>query len=516
MYRPYHNQNRTFQRNYSPYPEYQINQAQQRICSLFHSRISPRLERILGKHSCFTRPWSPYDRLEDHALPNLLPSSDNITQTIYPDPSPDYSVIARRLSEEEDQNNECFVYPDVDVSAPLGNMSTRKNITSDPGNDSGFGSVSDTPGCSSSSRTLPSSSRLPDFLPLNCSEDKPLCNLNSNATDINQKSHYESKSISISDDDSSVIAVSDDDDDNEVSIVGQFFSREEATTSRSEQNIRASSDIAKEPEIQIIPSELASDVKSQRRFFKCDYCDFKALNRGTIDNHFRNTGHTTGAEILGYLENEKFHCKSIIDPIAVHLVLKRRTARNLTDLVILCPICFKHFPNMYQCANHAKRDHNENVYGVGTVRGHHTIYVAVGLVCLCMKQFNNESEIEQHVHKCKNYKVKEVPNMSNIFVCPICFRSFDSVGACRSHVQSEAVKHQVSDNVQVTVLHVSQNVNKIPMLPYACGPTLQDVSEDRVIYKQNKKKAMKAWRKNKSQVLNAFHNGPQNKRSIMP
>lgn len=134
-------------------------------------------------------------------------------------------------------------------------------------------------------------------------------------------------------------------------------------------------------------------------------------------NHFNTTGHTSSAEIMGSFENETYHCKSIIDPAAVHLFTRKRSLKNVTDLVILCPICFKYFPSMYQCANHAKRDHNENVYGVGKVVRQQTTHVAIGLKCLCMSQFNHESEVAKHVHKCKNYQInKNQTFLTSMFV----------------------------------------------------------------------------------------------------
>lgn len=503
MYRPYYNRRSHYNREYSPYPDYEIDHSQRRICSLFQSRITPRLGRIMQKHYQFTRPWSPFDRWEDQALPTLLPSCSNLTQTVYPDPSPDYNMVARRLSKEKEQIDEVNVYPDFEPNNPVpaGSSVNLKDSFSDPRNDSGFGSISDTP----------SSSRLPDFIPLNCEEENTFRDQNSSAQDFHPTTSDRANVILVSDDDNSIIAISDDydEDDNEPNV-GDFFAKEENLATSTGTSVKNNAKASNKPPVLSMQDQIAGNVKNQKRFFKCDYCDFKAPNKGKMMNHFDTTGHTSSAEIMGSFENETYHCKSIIDPAAVHLITRKRSLRNITDMVILCPICFKYFPSMYQCANHAKRDHNENVYGVGKVVRQQTTHVAIGLKCLCMSQFNHESEVAKHVHKCKNYQINKELHMTYIYVCPYCIRMFDSVMGCHSHIQREAEKHKVNDNVQVPILLVSQEIPKKPMLPYACGPTLQDTSENRVIYHQEKKKVMKAWRRNKSVILGSYHQSKQN------
>lgn len=84
-------------------------------------------------------------------------------------------------------------------------------------------------------------------------------------------------------------------------------------------------------------------------------------------NYFNIIGYISSVEIMGFFENEIYYCKFIIDLVVVYLFIRKRSLKNVIDLVILCFICFKYFFLMYQCVNYVKRDYNENVYGVGKV-----------------------------------------------------------------------------------------------------------------------------------------------------
>ncbi|XP_061174610.1 uncharacterized protein LOC133183703 [Saccostrea echinata] len=495
MYRSHYN--RPHQRTYSmgPYQERQIHDSQRRLNALFQTRITPRLERIMNKHYQFTRPWNPFDRWENQALPSLLPSSGNLSNSVYPDPSPDYQSIETILAEEQDQQGEVDTYPDVDLNDSIvtGSGYNTKYHISDPRNDSGFGSTSDTP------TSLPKSRGL-NYIPLASEENgengnPPMksCTVVSDSKDF----------IPLTSPETEVDQSQDIDSDDEDPGIDQLFTEEEDQTSRSESSSSHPAETSNKPSFKNIHDQNAYDVKNQKRFFKCDLCDFIARNKGLMLNHFRSTLHTSAAEIMGSQVEEVYHCKSIIDPAAVHLHAKNRS--NVSDLAIMCPICFKYFSTMYQCANHAKKDHGENVYGVGKVIGRHATYIPTNLQCLCNEQFNNDSKLIKHIHTCKHFQTQPQPNVSFLHVCPYCVQLFIDVNSCRTHIQSERKKHNVPQIIEVSTLHVAHPTIKKPMLPYACGPTLQDTSETRVIYPHDKKKAMKAWRRNKSVTLDAYH-----------
>lgn len=214
-------------------------------------------------------------------------------------------------------------------------------------------------------------------------------------------------------------------------------------------------------------------LQNQLSLLKCDYCGFKAPKKGIMRTHFEITGHTHAAEVMGYFENGTFHCKSIIEPAAVHFFAKRKHMNRLTDLVIMCPICFSHFSTMFQCADHAIEKHGENVYGVGEVVGQHTITLPFGLRCLCSGRFKEVPRTGKHRHTCRNYQISSEPNISYFYVCPFCIQFFNSAGFY-SHIQSETKKHNHRGNVRVAVVHVRHPTASRAMLPYALGPTLQD------------------------------------------
>ncbi|XP_062573012.1 zinc finger and BTB domain-containing protein 17-like [Saccostrea cucullata] len=488
MYRPYYN--RPHHRTYSmgPYEERQVHDSQRRLNSLFQSRISPRMERIMNHHYRFTRPWSPYDRWENQALPSLLPSSGNLTHSVYPDPSPDYHSIETALAEEQEEQGEVEDYPDayLNDSAVSGSYYYTKDHPSDPRNDSGFGSTSDTP------TSLP---RGRNYTPLasagNGNPPIKNCTAASNSKDF----------IPLSSSAAAEDEGEDGDSDDEDTGIGQLFTEDSASSAGPSEN--HPTDTSNKPSVMYANDPNAYDVKIQKRFFKCDLCDFKVPNSGLMQKHFRNSLHTSAAEIMGSQVEETFHCKSIIDPAAVHMHAKDRT--GVSDLAIMCPICFKYFSTMYLCAKHAVQEHGENVYGVGKVTGQHSTYIPMNLQCLCNEQFINDSTLIKHMNTCKHFQTAPQANISFLHVCPFCFQIFIDFNSLRSHIRSEGKKHKVPQIIEISTIHVEHPTIKKPMLPYACGPLLQDTSETRVIYPHDKKKAMKAWRKNKNVTLGAYH-----------
>lgn len=497
MYRPYYN--RQHQRTCSTYEDNEIYQSQRRLYSLFESSASQRVQRVLHKNHQFTHPWSPFDRWERQALPVLLPSCSNITEVVYPEPSTDRSSITATLSREEEEGGEVFTCPEMEVnnSVMSGNEYPAKEDLSDPRNDSGFGSTSDTP----------STSRAPDFIRLDSKEisQNEKFTLNSKRQHITSIDGEKSGPIYISDDEksSAVDSDSDDPDMNHSECKGDGNS-----TPSSESSGTDSADVANQTLVTSMER-----LKNQKHFFKCDYCDFKALNKGKMKTHFGITGHSFAADIMGFFENETYHCKSIIEPVAIHLFANKKNMGNLTDLVIMCPICFSHFPSMYKCNNHALRNHGENVYGVGKVVGRHVISLPVGLRCLCGQQCREESQIRKHLNTCKNFQIMPEPNISYLYVCPFCIQFFGDIHGFHVHIQTETNKYNLRQNVMVTIIHVRHPTVSRAMLPYACGPTLQDTSVTRVISRQQKKKAMKEWRKNKNNTLGSYYQMNHNKKS---
>jgi hypothetical protein len=402
-------------------------------------------------------------------------------EVVYPEPSTNRKNVTATISKAEEEDGEICTNPETESnnSAISGNERPAKGSVSDPKNDSGFGSTSDTP----------SLSRAPDFIPL---ESKGISQNGEPTLNLKRKHSEESEPICISNDEESD---GDPDEDGGNSTPGSESSGADSGAAAN----------------QTLDTFMKS-LKNQKRFFKCDYCDFKAPNKGRMKNHLKTTGHLFAAEIMGSFENETFHCKSIIEPLAVNLTPKEKHMSNFSDLVLMCPVCLSHFPSIVRCVNHAAKSHCEKVYGVGEVADRHVISLPVGLRCLCGEQFSDQSQIGKHLNKCKNFQIKREPNISYFYVCPFCIQLFAEIHGFYLHIQSESQKHNHHQNVVVTVIHVRNPTTPKTMLPYACGPTLQDTSETRVVFCKGKKKAMKAWRKNKSTTLGAYRQMNHNKK----
>ncbi|XP_061186570.1 uncharacterized protein LOC133194682 [Saccostrea echinata] len=507
MYKSNYKSISSHHRTYSkgPYQDRQIYYSQRSLNSLLlQSGVTRRLKRTLNKHNKITRPYNPIDRLENLALPSVLQSYDNKSDSVYSDPLPEYNSMETNMSEEEDQQRQVVTYPVVPLNdnAVTGHGECIMDNISDPWNDSGFGSTSDTPTALPRPRVL-------IYIPLLKTEKRnpPIkkCTVVSNSQDVTPLTSTEFKPL--------LTENQSGEDIHDVGDTGlvNLFTGENNLAPRTESSISNSGEKSNNRSSEYMLDEPAFGVKNQHHFYKCDFCDFTVPSKGKMKVHFESTLHTRAAEIMGYKMDGKYHCKSIIDPAAVFLNAEKRT--QVTDLVVMCPICFTYYPTMYQCANHAKQNHCENVYGIGKVIGQHTIYIPSALKCLCNVWFNEESKYIKHIQTCKHFRIQPQANVSFFQVCPFCYEVFNDIIGCRAHIQSGRKRHSVTKIIEVNTIHVSHPTIKKPMLPYACGPTLQDTSETRVIYPRNRKKAMRAWRRNKRMTRNAFCKRNKSKRN---